>query len=133
MSQFLSGCLGPNSGGTGREAKALVCESEAAVSQARRNDGWGTGARVEEQKLGGEKPGKCVAMNPKNGMKRRRNEKRAKAPRVNGGAELHRVKKPARDKGGSERRVNAWTVSGICGMYSSTDVEHLSSGSSGRE
>lgn len=33
---------------------------------------------MEEKELGGE-VAKCVAMNPKNGMKRRLNEKRAKA------------------------------------------------------
>lgn len=33
--------------------------------------------------------------------------------------------KSQKDKGGSERRINALAVSGIFGMCMSTDIEHL--------
>lgn len=65
---------------------------------------------MEEKELGGE-VAKCVAASPKNGMKGRK--------RVNGGAEST---KSQENKGGSERRTNAWTVSGIFGMCTSTDI-----------
>ena len=51
---------------------------------------------------------KCVAMNPKKGMKGRPNEKRAKARHENGGAS----KSQKEGEGGSERRISARTVSG---------------------
>lgn len=46
------------------------------------------GVRGQEwrRKSRGGEVAKCVAMNPKNGMKRRLNEKRAKAAAVNAGA-----------------------------------------------
>lgn len=52
---------------------------------------------MEEKDLGGE-VAKCVAMNPKNGMKRRANEKKRKKGRgaLNGWAELCSIKKPER-------------------------------------
>lgn len=56
----------------------FVSQSRSDSDSRNQNDGWGKGARVEEKELGGE-VAKCVAMNPKNGMKRRLNEKRAKA------------------------------------------------------
>lgn len=56
----------------------LVSQSRSDSDSSREIDGWAKGARVEEKELEGE-VAKCVAMNPKNGMKRRLNEKRAKA------------------------------------------------------
>lgn len=86
-----------------------------------------------EGKSGGERAGegregraKCVAMNPKNGMKRRLNEKRAKARQWMQGLECVALKSQDKDKGGSEGRINAQIVLGIFGMCTSSDIQHLS-------
>lgn len=46
---------------------------------------------------------------------------KGKGAAVNGGAALHCIKS-RKDKGGSQRRINARTVSGIFGMCMSTDI-----------
>lgn len=88
-------------------ANALVCESELLWLRLKQhNDGW---IREPGWKSGfGGEVKKHVAMNRKNGVKRSLNDKRAKAQTWMEGQQEPETQR------GSERRINARTVSGFC-------------------
>lgn len=111
--------------GDGRDeegANALVCESVLVWLRLKQwSDGWGTRARVEEEELGGEVE-KCVATNSKNEIKRRLNERRPKVQQWMEGLNYVALKSHKDKGGGSGRRINTSTVSGIFGSCMSTEI-----------